>query len=145
MFENQSTANQEATEKQPECVSATQRACDAFAKMFYPFAAGIGICFFAGIMGILQCLFLVTIPFGIRWFRIVHLAFWPFDKQVIKEENTGDKERWSNILWLFFNWGILVVLFLWFWAAMAFTSADKQIDKVFAYAFWPFGKKIVKV
>jgi len=114
-------------------------------KVVYPIVAGVWISLIGTIMGIIECIILPLIPFGICWFKIVYFAFWPFNKVVVKKENAGGLATLGNVLWIIFNGWMVAILFALFWAAMLFTPGDKQLDKVFAYAFLPFGKRITKV
>ncbi len=116
----------------------------AISKVAYPILAGSWISLIGTIMGIFECISLIMIPFGICWFKIVYLAFWPFNKVVVKKEDAGGLAVLGNVLWLVLNGWMVVILFVLFWASMLFMPGDKQLDKIFAYAFLPFGKKITK-
>lgn len=113
-------------------------------KVVYPIVAGTWISLIGVFAGVAECATLLLIPLGIVWFKLVYLAFWPFNKEVMKKDNAGGLAMFLNVVWLLLNGWLLVILFVVFWAAMLLTPGDKQLDKVFAYAFWPFGKKIVK-
>ena len=54
---------------------------------------GLG-CF---LCGVLCCITLVFIPFGIAYFRIARLAFWPFGKEITTNYEAHPA---GNVIWL---------------------------------------------
>jgi uncharacterized membrane protein YccF (DUF307 family) len=52
--------------------------------------------------GILACILIVTIPFGIASFRIAGYALWPFGRTVIRRRDTGVASAVGNLIWLVF-------------------------------------------
>ena len=63
------------------------------------------------IAGIVNCIFIITIPFGIASFRLAGYALWPFGRVVIdrgKGSATGVRLI-GNIIWLVFG-GLLLAL-----------------------------------
>jgi uncharacterized membrane protein YccF (DUF307 family) len=60
--------------------------------------------------GIVACILIVTIPFGIAAFRIAGYALWPFGRTVVRRADAGAGSTIGNVLW--------VVLFGW-WLALA--------------------------
>jgi uncharacterized membrane protein YccF (DUF307 family) len=50
--------------------------------------------------GILACILIVTIPFGIASFRIARYALWPFGRTVIRREHAGVASAVGNLIWL---------------------------------------------
>jgi uncharacterized membrane protein YccF (DUF307 family) len=60
--------------------------------------------------GIVACILIITIPFGIAAFRIAGYALWPFGRTVVRRGDAGVGSTVGNILW--------VVLFGW-WLALA--------------------------
>src|ERR1700727_587066 len=59
--------------------------------------------------GIVACILIITIPFGIAAFRIAAYALWPFGRSVVRRRDAGAGSTIGNILW--------VVLFGW-WLAL---------------------------
>jgi uncharacterized membrane protein YccF (DUF307 family) len=51
------------------------------------------------IAGLLCCLFIVTIPFGIAAFRIALFALWPFGRTVVEAPDAGAASGVGNIIW----------------------------------------------
>jgi uncharacterized membrane protein YccF (DUF307 family) len=60
--------------------------------------------------GVVACILIITIPFGIAAFRIAAYALWPFGRSVVRRRDAGAGSTIGNILW--------IVLFGW-WLALA--------------------------
>lgn len=55
------------------------------------------------VAGIICCLLIVTIPFGVASFRIAGYALWPFGRTVVERGGTvGIFSTLGNIIWLLF-------------------------------------------
>jgi uncharacterized membrane protein YccF (DUF307 family) len=52
--------------------------------------------------GVLACVLIVTIPFGIASFRIAGYALWPFGRTVVRREDAGVASAVGNLIWLVF-------------------------------------------
>ena len=52
--------------------------------------------FFAGIVA---CIFIVTIPFGIASFRMASYALWPFGRTVVSKPTAGVGSALGNVIW----------------------------------------------
>lgn len=50
--------------------------------------------------GIVCCLLIVTIPFGIASFRIAAYALWPFGRTIVDKPGAGAASVIGNVLWL---------------------------------------------
>ena len=53
--------------------------------------------FFAGIV---CCILIITIPFGIAAFRIGAYALWPFGRSVVRDPGAGVASAIGNVIWL---------------------------------------------
>ncbi|MDH2416500.1 YccF domain-containing protein [Nocardioides sp. CER19] len=51
------------------------------------------------IAGVLLCLTIIGIPFGIAAFRIANYALWPFGRTIIRTESAGVASAIGNVLW----------------------------------------------
>ncbi|MFC0316144.1 YccF domain-containing protein [Gordonia phosphorivorans] len=54
------------------------------------------------VAGIICCILIVTIPFGIASFRIANYALWPFGRTVVRDPSSGAPSTIGNIIWLIF-------------------------------------------
>ena len=101
--------------------------------------------FFAGL---LLCITIIGIPFGIQIFKIAGLALWPFGRQVItKPQGTGCLNTFMNILWIFIGgiWLALdhAILGIIFFITIIGIPFGKQHFKLAAIALTPFGREII--
>ncbi len=59
------------------------------------------------VAGVLACLLIITIPFGIAAFRLAGYALWPFGRHVVVARGAGLPSLLGNIIWiLLFGWGL---------------------------------------
>ena len=52
--------------------------------------------------GIICCILIITIPFGIASFRIANYALWPFGRTIIRRDTAGVGSMLGNIVWIIF-------------------------------------------
>lgn len=52
--------------------------------------------------GIVCCILIITIPFGIASFRIANYALWPFGRTVVRKPTAGAMSVIGNIIWVLF-------------------------------------------
>ncbi|NIH86947.1 YccF domain-containing protein [Amycolatopsis granulosa] len=60
--------------------------------------------------GIICCVLIVTIPFGIASFRIANYALWPFGRTIVDRRDAGVGSLIGNVIW---------IVFAGFWLAIA--------------------------
>jgi uncharacterized membrane protein YccF (DUF307 family) len=59
------------------------------------------------VAGVLACLLIVTIPWGIASFRMASFALWPFGRTIVDRPGSGAASTIGNIVWiLVFGWGL---------------------------------------
>src|SRR5690625_6915256 len=51
------------------------------------------------VAGILACIFIVTIPFGLASFRIAGFVIWPFGREVVDTSRGGAVGASGNVIW----------------------------------------------
>ncbi|WP_197987030.1 YccF domain-containing protein [Nocardia wallacei] len=52
--------------------------------------------------GIVCCILIVTIPFGIASFRIAAYVLWPFGREVVVRPDAGAPSLIGNVVWVIF-------------------------------------------
>ena len=62
------------------------------------FWMAIGYC----IAGIICCVLIITIPFGIAAFRIAGYALWPFGRTIVEAPGAGAGSFIGNVIWFIF-------------------------------------------
>ena len=61
---------------------------------------GIWLAIGYALAGIICCILIVTIPFGLASFRIAEFALWPFGRQLVKRPDAGAASTIGNIIWI---------------------------------------------
>ena len=97
--------------------------------------------------GILCCILIVTIPFGIASFRIALYALWPFGRTVVSTPTSGVFSFIGNVIWFIVAGLWLAIAHLISAAALAITIigipfAVAEI-KMIPISLAPLGKQIV--
>ncbi|OKH97328.1 hypothetical protein A6A06_32680 [Streptomyces sp. CB02923] len=54
------------------------------------------------VAGIICCVLIVTIPFGIASFRIAGYALWPFGRTTVERRDAGAGSVIGNVIWVIF-------------------------------------------
>lgn len=52
------------------------------------------------VAGIVCCILIITIPFGIASFRIAAYALWPFGRTVVRRPTAGVASAIGNVVWI---------------------------------------------
>lgn len=52
--------------------------------------------------GIICCILIVTIPFGIASFRVANYALWPFGRTTVLRRDAGAGSAIGNVIWFIF-------------------------------------------
>jgi len=116
--------------------------------IFWLLLGGILISIYYAVMGLLFCLTIIGIPFGLQLFKIAGLALWPFGREVVPGPNdTGCLSVVMNIIWIIFGGIEIALLHLGFGIACCLTIVGipfgLQHFKMMLLAFVPFGKQIL--
>jgi uncharacterized membrane protein YccF (DUF307 family) len=54
------------------------------------------------VAGVICCILIVTIPFGLAAFRIADFALWPFGRTLVRRSDAGAPSVFGNIIWIIF-------------------------------------------
>ncbi|MGW0026479.1 YccF domain-containing protein [Rhodococcus sp. NPDC003383] len=99
--------------------------------------------------GIICCLLIITIPFGIAAFRIGVYALWPFGKTVVDKPTAGVGSLIGNIIWVIVAGVWLAIGHIVTAVAMAITIIGIPLAlanlKMIPISLMPLGKDIVSV
>jgi uncharacterized membrane protein YccF (DUF307 family) len=101
------------------------------------------------IAGVIACLLIVTIPFGIASFRLAGYALWPFGRIVVPAADKGAGSVIGNVIWFVVaGWWLVLVHFtsavLLFVTIIGIPFAIANL-KMIPLALAPFGKRIVDI
>ncbi len=62
------------------------------------------------LVGIVACLLIITIPFGIAAFRIASFVLWPFGRTTVPRQDAGVGSLIGNIIWIIlFGWELALM------------------------------------
>lgn len=99
--------------------------------------------------GIVLCLTIIGIPFGIQCFKLAVIVLFPFGKRVVNSpSSSGCLNLVANLIWILCG-GLYTALNHLFWAfILAITIIGipfaKQHLKLLEISLSPFGKKVVE-
>jgi uncharacterized membrane protein YccF (DUF307 family) len=110
---------------------------------FGGFLAALGYLF----GGIVLCVTVVGIPWGLQCFKIASLVLWPFGKKVISSgSSTGCLNLFANIIWLICGGFYTAIIHIGFGILLFLTIIGipfaKQHFKLVEISLMPFGKTI---
>ena len=102
------------------------------------------------ICGLIWCITIIGIPFGIQLFKCASLALWPFGREVRNKQNsTGCLSTGMNVLWFLLGgiWLALehVIAGLIFCITIIGIPFGKQHFKLAVIVFTPFGREIGRI
>ena len=110
---------------------------------------GFWLAILYAIAGIIGCILIITIPFGLQAFKMSVFTLWPFGRMLVKKPEAGAASAVGNVLWL--------ILFGW-WLALGhvITAIAQAITiiglplaaanlKLIPVSLWPVGREIVRV
>lgn len=101
--------------------------------------------FFAGII---CCVLIITIPFGIASFRIAGYALWPFGRTIVDAPDAGAPSLLGNIIWFIFAGLWLAIGHLITGVALCVTIIGIPLGlanfKLIPISMMPLGKIIVE-
>ena len=108
---------------------------------------GALISFYYAVVGLLFCLTIIGIPFGVQLFKMAGLALWPFGHEVVPGHNdTGFLSILMNIVWILLGGIEIAILHVWFGIIFCITiigiPLGMQHFKMAILAVVPFGKEI---
>ncbi len=98
--------------------------------------------------GIILCITIVGIPFGLQCFKLAGLVLWPFGKKVLSDSSqTGCLSVIANVVWIIFG-GIEVAITHIVMGALLYISIigipwGRQHFKLLEISLMPFGKRVV--
>jgi uncharacterized membrane protein YccF (DUF307 family) len=99
--------------------------------------------------GVVLCVLVVTIPWGIASFRIGLYALWPFGRTVVDKPSAGAMSLLGNIVWLVLAGWWLALAHILSGIALCLTIIGIPLGiadfKMVPLALMPLGKDIVPV
>ena len=97
--------------------------------------------------GVLLCVLIITIPFGIACFRLAAFVLWPFGRAVVRKPDAGAPSTIANVLWFVLAglWMALAHVILGVLLCLTIIGIPLGVGnfKLAAVALAPLGKEIV--
>jgi uncharacterized membrane protein YccF (DUF307 family) len=110
--------------------------------------AGFWLAVGYAIAGIICCVLIVTIPFGIASFRIAGFTLWPFGRTVVDKRSAGAGALVGNLIWIIFAGWWLALGHLTTGIALCLTIIGIPLGvanfKLIPVSLLPLGKEIVR-
>jgi uncharacterized membrane protein YccF (DUF307 family) len=101
------------------------------------------------IAGVIACILIITIPFGVASFRMAGYALWPFGRTVIPAADKGVGSTIGNVVWFIVAGWWLALAHIVSAVALAITIIGLPFAvadlKMVALAVAPFGKRVVDI
>jgi uncharacterized membrane protein YccF (DUF307 family) len=98
--------------------------------------------------GVLACLLIITIPFGIASFRLAAYALWPFGRTIVEKPTSGVGAGIGNVIWFLVAGIWLAIGHIVTAAAQAVTIIGLPLAlanlKMIPVSLAPLGKEIVR-
>jgi uncharacterized membrane protein YccF (DUF307 family) len=98
--------------------------------------------------GLIACLLVVTIPFGIASFRLAGFVVWPFGRTTVRAPGAGVASAVGNLLWfLFAGWWLAlihIVSGIGFFVTIIGIPFGVASFKLAAVGLFPLGKRVVE-
>lgn len=98
--------------------------------------------------GLVMCITIIGIPFGVQLFKIGTMALWPFGHDLVPKENAGGCLSIAfNVLWILLGWWEIALTHLTFGLILCCTIVGipwgVQHFKLAIGSLLPFGKEVV--
>jgi uncharacterized membrane protein YccF (DUF307 family) len=101
------------------------------------------------IAGIVMCVLIVTIPFGIQAFKIASFTIWPFGRTLVKRPSAGAASALGNVIWFVLAGIWLAIAHLVASLALAITIIGIPLAlanlKLVMVSLLPFGREVVPI
>ena len=115
--------------------------------IFWLVFGGLFIALGYAIAGIICCILIITIPFGLASFRMANYALWPFGRTIRPKPSAGVGAGIGNVIWFIFaGWwlalGHIVTAIAQFVTIIGIPLGIADF-KMAGAALVPFGKEVV--
>jgi uncharacterized membrane protein YccF (DUF307 family) len=99
------------------------------------------------VAGVIACILIVTIPFGVASFRLAGYVVWPFGRTVVPAADKGVGSTLGNVVWFIVAGWWLAISHIVSAAVLAITIIGLPLAladlKMVPLAIAPFGKRVV--
>jgi uncharacterized membrane protein YccF (DUF307 family) len=110
--------------------------------------SGLWLAIGYALAGVVMCILVITIPFGIASFRLADFVLWPFGRTVVRRPDAGAASTIGNVLWFVLIGLGMAAAHLILGVALCLTIVGIPLGlgnfKLAAVAIAPLGKDIVR-
>jgi uncharacterized membrane protein YccF (DUF307 family) len=110
--------------------------------------SGIWLALGYAFAGLVMCLLIITIPFGIASFRLAAYVLWPFGRTVVRRADAGAVSAIGNVVWFVLAGLWIAIGHLLLGLILCLTVIGIPLGlgnfKLAAVAIAPLGKEIVR-
>ena len=115
--------------------------------IFWLLFGGIIIAIIYFMVGLVICVSIIGIPFGVQLFKLGSYAMWPFGRELVDRPNEpGCLSVFMNLIWILFGWWEIAILHLVFGLLFCITIVGipwgLQHFKMAIASVFPFGKEV---
>ena len=108
---------------------------------------GIIIAIIYFMVGLVICVSIIGIPFGVQLFKLGSYALWPFGRELVDRPNEpGCLSVFMNLIWILFGWWEIALLHVVFGLLFCITIVGipwgLQHFKMAIASIFPFGKEV---
>jgi uncharacterized membrane protein YccF (DUF307 family) len=100
------------------------------------------------LVGVLLCVLIITIPFGIACFRLAAFVLWPFGRAVVRRADAGAPSTIANVIWFVLAGIWMAISHVLLGIILCITIIGIPLGlgnfKLAAVALAPLGKEIVR-
>lgn len=111
--------------------------------------SGIWLALAYALAGLLMCVLIITIPFGVASFRLAHYVLWPFGRTLVPRPGAGTPSLVGNVIWFLLVglWMAIAHIVLGIGLCLTIIGIPLGIGnfKLAVVALAPLGKEIVSV
>ena len=109
--------------------------------------AGLWLAIGYAVAGLVCCLTIIGIPFGVQAFKLAEYSLWPFGRDVERRSTESPVlETVFNVIWLLlFGWGLFITALgtaLLLCITIIGIPFAIQSVKIGVLALWPFGRTV---
>jgi len=110
-----------------------------FGNILWFFLGGVFVALWYFVFGLLMCISIIGIPFGVQLMKIAGVALCPFGRDVVLMKDAGCLSAVFNVIWILTGWWEIAIAHL--ILAVIFTITIVGIP--FAKAHWRLAKMSV--
>ena len=111
--------------------------------------SGVWLAIAYTLAGIVMCLLIITIPFGLASFRIAAFCLWPFGRVIVRRGDAGAGSTIGNVIWIILAGWWLALGHLITGVLLCITIIGIPLGlanfKLLPVSLTPFGREIVDV